>query len=42
MDRIIRVYDVPEVLKAGKDGEVEPTQKLQDLVNRYIIHSRFK
>jgi COMPASS component SWD1 len=33
-DRIIRVYDVPEVLRAEKDGEVEPIQKLQDLVNK--------
>ncbi len=33
-DRIIRVYDSQEVLACGKDGEPEPIQKLQDLVNR--------
>lgn len=34
-DRIIRVYDGREILTCGKDGEPEPMQKLQDLVNRY-------
>ena len=33
-DRIIRVYESGEVLACGKDGEPEPIQKLQDLVNR--------
>ncbi|XP_062842520.1 retinoblastoma-binding protein 5 [Trichomycterus rosablanca] len=33
-DRIIRVYDGREILTCGKDGEPEPMQKLQDLVNR--------
>ncbi|XP_070548679.1 retinoblastoma-binding protein 5-like isoform X2 [Ptychodera flava] len=33
-DRIIRVYEGGEVLACGKDGEPEPIQKLQDLVNR--------
>ncbi|CAH0547859.1 unnamed protein product [Brassicogethes aeneus] len=33
-DRVIRVYDSKEVLACGKDGEPEPIQKLQDLVNR--------
>ena len=33
-DRIIRVYECGEVLACGKDGEPEPIQKLQDLVNR--------
>ncbi|XP_078465693.1 retinoblastoma-binding protein 5 [Lampetra fluviatilis] len=33
-DRIIRVYDSLEILTCGKDGEPEPIQKLQDLVNR--------
>lgn len=33
-DRIIRVYDAKEVLACGKDGEPEPIQKLQDLVNK--------
>lgn len=34
-DRIIRVYDAKEVIACGKDGEPEPIQKLQDLVNKY-------
>ncbi|XP_066148486.1 retinoblastoma-binding protein 5 homolog [Euwallacea fornicatus] len=33
-DRIIRVYDSKEILACGKDGEPEPIQKLQDLVNK--------
>ncbi|VEN33752.1 unnamed protein product [Callosobruchus maculatus] len=33
-DRVIRVYDSKEVLTYGKDGEAEPIQKLQDLVNK--------
>uniref|UniRef100_A0AAX7V7A6 Retinoblastoma-binding protein 5 n=1 Tax=Astatotilapia calliptera TaxID=8154 RepID=A0AAX7V7A6_ASTCA len=33
-DRIIRVYDGREILTCGRDGEPEPMQKLQDLVNR--------
>lgn len=33
-DRIIRIYDSTEILACGKDGEPEPTQKLQDLVNK--------
>ncbi|KAF2897141.1 hypothetical protein ILUMI_09030 [Ignelater luminosus] len=33
-DRVIRVYDSKEVLACGKDGEPEPIQKLQDLVNK--------
>ena len=35
-DRIIRVYESGEVLACGKDGEPEPIQKLQDLVNKYV------
>ena len=35
-DRIIRVYEAGEVLACGKDGEPEPVQKLQDLVNRCV------
>lgn len=35
-DRIIRVYDGREILTCGRDGEPEPMQKLQDLVNRYV------
>lgn len=34
LDRIIRVYDAKEVISCGKDGEPEPIQKLQDLVNK--------
>lgn len=33
-DRVIRVYDSKEVLACGKDGDPEPVQKLQDLVNK--------
>ncbi|ODN05263.1 Retinoblastoma-binding protein 5 [Orchesella cincta] len=33
-DRIIRVYKCEDVLKAGKEGDPEPVQKLQDLVNK--------
>ncbi|XP_064650896.1 retinoblastoma-binding protein 5 homolog isoform X2 [Lineus longissimus] len=35
-DRIIRVYDSEEVLMCEKDGEPEPIQKLQDLVNKTL------
>lgn len=33
-DRVIRVYDSKEILALGKEGEPEPIQKLQDLVNK--------
>ncbi|KAH8295629.1 hypothetical protein KR018_000555, partial [Drosophila ironensis] len=33
-DRVIRVYDSKEIIELGKDGEPEPIQKLQDLVNK--------
>lgn len=33
-DRIIRVYDAKEILTCGKDGDPEPMQRLQDLVNK--------
>ncbi|XP_030379998.1 retinoblastoma-binding protein 5 homolog isoform X2 [Scaptodrosophila lebanonensis] len=33
-DRVIRVYDSNEIIALGKDGEPEPIQKLQDLVNK--------
>lgn len=33
-DRIIRVYDVESALNCGINGELEPLQKLQDLVNK--------
>lgn len=36
-DRIIRVYEGGEVLACGKDGEPEPIQKLQDLVNKSVL-----
>lgn len=35
-DRIIRVYESGEVLACSKDGEPEPIQKLQDLVNKLL------
>lgn len=37
-DRIIRVYDAKEILACGKDGDPEPMQRLQDLVNKYVSH----
>lgn len=33
-DRVIRVYNCTDVLGGGMDGELEPVQKLQDLVNK--------
>lgn len=33
-DRVVRVYNSEQIVSTGKDGEVEPIQKLQDLVNR--------
>jgi retinoblastoma-binding protein 5 len=33
-DRVIRVYETAEVLSNGLNGEPEPIQKLQDLVNK--------
>lgn len=33
-DRVIRVYDTKTALKCGMNGEPEPIQKLQDLVNK--------
>uniref|UniRef100_A0A1B6G611 Uncharacterized protein n=3 Tax=Proconiini TaxID=565685 RepID=A0A1B6G611_9HEMI len=33
-DRVIRVYNSEKVKNCGKDGEPEPIQKLQDLVNK--------
>lgn len=33
-DRVIRVYDSKEVLACKKDGDPEPIQRLQDLVNK--------
>ncbi|KAK2167380.1 hypothetical protein NP493_1276g00021 [Ridgeia piscesae] len=35
-DRVIRVYESGEVLACGKNGEPEPIQKLQDLVNKSL------
>ena len=31
------MYESEEVLACGKDGEPEPIQKLQDLVNRSVL-----
>ena len=39
-DRVIRVYESGEVLACGKNGEPEPIQKLQDLVNKYVFYLR--
>lgn len=36
-DRVIRVYNSKRVLENGKDGDTEPIQKLQDLVNKYFL-----
>lgn len=36
-DRVIRVYDSKEIIALGKDGEPEPIQKLQDLVNKLVL-----
>lgn len=33
-DRVVRVYNSKDIVATGKEGEVEPMQKLQDLVNR--------
>jgi COMPASS component SWD1 len=33
-DRVIRVYECSEVMACGINGEPEPVQKLQDLVNK--------
>lgn len=35
-DRVIRVYDAKDVINCGKDGDPEPVQKLQDLVNKCV------
>ena len=35
-DRIIRIFEAEEVLACGKEGEPEPVQKLQDLVNKTL------
>ena len=35
-DRVIRVYESGEVMACGCDGEPEPIQKLQDLVNKSV------
>ena len=39
---MIRVYDSKEILACGKDGEPEPMQKLQDLVNKLVYRMCFK
>ena len=38
-DRVIRVFDIEEVLKQ-RDDEVEALQRLQDLVNRCVEGGR--
>ena len=35
-DRVIRVFNRDAVLSCLNGQEPEPTQKLQDLVNRYV------
>ena len=35
-DRIIRIYNYNEMLTCGTMGEIEPKQKLQDLVNKTL------
>ena len=37
-DRVIRVFDRNSVIACKEGQEPEPTQKLQDLVNRYVAH----
>jgi hypothetical protein len=33
-DRVIRVFDMDIMMEAGSEEDMEPLQKLQDLVNR--------
>ena len=33
-DRVIRVFDIDHIMEAEKEEDMEPLQKLQDLVNR--------
>ena len=33
-DRVIRVFDIDNIMEAEKEEDMEPLQKLQDLVNR--------
>ena len=33
-DRVIRVFNIDEILKADDDDDIEALQRLQDLVNR--------
>ena len=33
------MYDAKEILACGKDGDPEPMQRLQDLVNKYYTIS---
>ena len=35
-DRIIRVFDIDSIVKGKDKEEIEPLQKLQDLVNRWV------
>ena len=33
-DRIVRVFDIDSIVETKVEDEMEPLQKLQDLVNR--------
>ena len=33
-DRVIRVFNIEEIMEAGDDDDIEALQRLQDLVNR--------
>ena len=35
-DRVIRVFDIEYLMEAAQEEEIEPLQKLQDLVNRWV------
>lgn len=35
-DRVIRVFDLDSIMEAEKEDDLEPLQKLQDLVNRWV------
>lgn len=35
------MYNGSEVIGSGRDGEPEPVQKLQDLVNKYLLLKKF-
>ena len=35
-DRVIRVFDIEDIIAKKEENEIEPLQKLQDLVNRWV------